>query len=213
MAPPAPPPAFASASDAQPFLQWAYQSRPSQVDAARALILSQVGNESLAQAIVDIVSNDGDLGRNLVGLSVLGELKTNAGMQFFKNVLATPLPVSGTFVSWYAVPVEQIALWKIQARAVDGVALMMTPEADTLLLDVIASSQATVVKARAVHDYLFIHGPAGRPKVSPLLSADQQILMDRIDMAGTPGSYDARLAAFLALHPEVVPPPFTIQPN
>src|SRR5262249_53758456 len=158
-------------------------------------------------AVVSILQNDQDLSRNLVGISMLGELKTQAGMTYFTNLLSTPLPAMGTFVSWYGVPLEQITLSKLQARAVDGVAQMMTPDADALLLNVITNAQATVVKARAVHHYLYIHGPTGRATVSALLSPDQQIFMDRIDMVSPFGSYDTRLAAYLALHPEVVPPP------
>jgi hypothetical protein len=214
LAPAVPLPPLSSASDVPAFLQWAYGSRKSQIPSARAIIANANRSESIGQAIVDILQNDTDLGRNLVGISVLGELRTQAGMTFFTNLLATPLPTSGTpSQDLSGLPDDYIAASKRQARAVEAASLMFTPASDQLLLSVIGSTQSNLVRARAIHQYLWVHGPAGRAAVSALLSADQKILLDQFDVAGGPGTYDERLANYLALHPEIVPPPFAPQPQ
>src|SRR5579862_7487678 len=93
-----------------------------------------------------------------------------------------------------------------RARAIDGVALMVTPDADALMLNTISTTQATLVRARAVRSYLRVHGDAGRATVAALLPPEQQIFLDRIDVLRVAQSYNDQLAAFLAKHPEVIPP-------
>jgi hypothetical protein len=206
-----PPPPLDGAGDVPTFLTWAYQARPSQVDAGRAIILGASRNEGVAAAIVAALGNDGDLGRILVGMSVLGELRTQAGMQYFLSVLATPLPTTGTVVGEQGtgpggVPAEQITLAKLQARAVDGLSLMLSTDADTAVRNVISTTTSNLVRSRAIHDYLFVHGAAGRATLAALLAPDQQIFLDRIDVSSATAPYNTRLAAYLAKHPEVVSP-------
>jgi hypothetical protein len=160
-----------------------------------------------------MVNNDSDIGRNLIQISILGELRTQTGFQLFQTLLDTPLPTTGTFAKEYTIPLEQIGLTQLQARAVDGIALMLIPAADAILLHTISTAQSNIVRARAVSDFLFIHGAYGRPAVSALLSPDQQILMDRFSVAGSTTSYNDRLAAYLANHPEVMPPPISLPPS
>ncbi|MGH7272261.1 MAG: hypothetical protein ACREJ3_17665, partial [Polyangiaceae bacterium] len=210
--PPQAAPPFAVPSDIPPFLEWAYASRPSQAGALVAAVRAVAGSEGMGGALVTILNGDADLGRNLVEISILGQMKTQAGLQYFTSLLSTPLPTTGTFTGdiLAGAPLEQVNLVKRQARALDGLALMLTPQADTVILNAIATSASTMVVARAVHDFLFVHGPAGRATVSAMLPADEQILLDAIDVQAPAGSsYDVRLAAFLAKHPEVVPPPVT----
>src|SRR5262249_4369226 len=159
---------------------------------------------------VNIINADDDLGRKLVDISVLGELKTNTGLQFFNNLIATPVPTTGTLVATDpgetpGIPLEQVNLIKLQARAVDGLALMATPDAHAAILGLVSNATSNVVRARAVHHYIFLHGDDGRAKVLPLLPADLKILADRFDVMGPTGSYNSRLANYLTQHPEVVP--------
>jgi len=204
------PPPLNVADDVPSFLLWAYQARPSQLAAGRSIIQGAVGNESIAAAIVTAMGSDPDLGDNLVAISILGELRTQAGFNYFQTLVSTPLPTTGTFSTERGgMPLEAIALAKQQARAIDGLMLMLTPAADAAVLNAISTTTSYQVRARAVHDYLWVHGPSGRATVSALLTPDQQILMDRFDMAGAAQSYDTRLATFLSQHPEVVPAPVT----
>jgi hypothetical protein len=201
-----PPPNLNSAADVPSFLQWAYQSRPTQVGQLRSLIRAQIGSESIAAAIVTALNGDSDLGEDLVAISLLGELRTQAGFTYFKNLLQQPLPTTGTTISNWGDPIEQVALVKLQARAIDGLAMMRSAPADAVILSTVSSTASIVVRARAVHDYLFIHGTSGRPVVSALLPSDQQILTDRLDVTASGQPYNTRLTAYLAKHPEVAPP-------
>jgi hypothetical protein len=203
-------------SDVPAFLSWAYGSQPSQVDSARAAILAVQGNEAIAQAIVNVLTSDFDLGRNLVCIGILGELTTNAGLQYFTNLVNTPLPTTGTFGGFdgvagvnQTIPLEAVALGMLQARAIDGLALLLNPTADAVILNAITTSQSNQVVAHAVHDYLWVHGAAGRATVAALLPAGSQILLDRIDVVASNGTYSQRLATLLTQHPELVPPPVT----
>jgi hypothetical protein len=204
-------PPLQGASDLPAFLQWAYQSRPSQGRALMAAVQGVAGNESIGTALVTVLNNDTDLGTSLVELSILGQLKTQAGFQYLTSLLTTPIPTTGTMVGEYgSMPLEAIDLVKRQARAVDGVALMLTPAADAALLQVIGSTQSDImVVARAVHDFLFVHGSYARATLSALLPASEQILLDQVDVNANGASFDTRLQAYLTLHPEVVPPPVT----
>jgi hypothetical protein len=186
---------------------------PSQVDGARAAILAAQGNESIGQAIVDILNADSDLGRNLVAMSVLGELRTQAGLQFFTSLVNTPPPDAGPGPGsgFGTMPDQAVSLSMLQARAVDGLALMMSPESDAVLLNVIKTSQTNQVLARAVHDYMWVHGNAGRATVAALLDSQHQLLLDRIDVFASGSTYNQRLAAFLAKHPDMNPTPPAIQ--
>ncbi|MGH7269238.1 MAG: hypothetical protein ACREJ3_02310, partial [Polyangiaceae bacterium] len=80
--PPQAAPPLAVPSDIPPFLEWAYASRPSQAGALVAAVRAVAGNESMGGALVTILNGDGDLGRNLVEISILGEMKTQAGLQY-----------------------------------------------------------------------------------------------------------------------------------
>jgi hypothetical protein len=199
------------------FLLWIYGSLPSQIDGARAAILGVQGNEAIAQAIVGILSVDTDIGRDLVGISVLGELRTQTGLQYLTTLVNTPLPTTGTFLGPdgpgsvnTATPQEAVSLGKIQCRALDGLALMLTPEADAVILGAITTSTSNQVVAHAVHDYVWVHGSAGRATVAALLPPGSGTLLDRIDVVASGSTYNQRLAALLAQHPELVPPPVTV---
>jgi hypothetical protein len=203
---PVPPPPLGGPADVPAFLAWANGSQPGQVDDGRAVILGAVGNEAIAAAIVAAINADPDLGDNLVAMSVLGELRTNTGFNFFSALATAPLPATDAGVTAETSPGDPNAgFMKRQARAVDGLTLMMTPAADNLVLNVISTAQSNLVRARAVYDYLFVHGADGRATVAALLPPDQQILLDRFNTQR--GPYNARLAAYLAKHPEVLPPP------
>ena len=203
--PETPPPALSQASDVPAFLAWAYGSLPDQIGDLRRLIRAQDGNESIGAAIVTAINSDADVGENLVAISLLGETRTQAGFKYFSTLLGQPLPTTGTTFGLYGDPAEWIALAKLQARAVDGLAMMRTVAADLVILGAIKNSQSIIVRSRAVNAYLFIHGADGRAAVSALLSADEQILMDRLYVASSGQSFDARLSAYQTAHPEVVP--------
>jgi hypothetical protein len=169
------------------------------------VVLAAAGNEAIAGAIVSSLAADPDLGRDLVDISVLVELRTQTGFQYFQALLNAPAPTTSTFYGEYPGPVEGHELEKLQARAIDGVAFMMNAASDALLLSTLAATTSNTVRARIVHDYLWIHGPGGRETISAILSTDQQILLDRMEVGGRQ-PFDTRLAAYLALHPEVIPP-------
>jgi hypothetical protein len=209
---PQPQPPLSTAADVPVFLQWTYTSLPSQVDGGRAAILAVQGNEAIAQAIVNVLNNDPDLGHNLVAISVLGELRTQTGLQFFTNLLNTAPPTGTSLGSGFGtMPSAAVSLSMLQARAVDGLALMTSSAADALILNVIQTSTFSQVVARAVHDYLWVHGADGRTKLAALLDSQHQILLDRIDVYASGSTYNQRLAAFFAKHPDMNPPSPPIQ--
>src|SRR5262249_47457436 len=97
-----------------------------------------------------------------VELGLLGTMKTAPRTQALKNVAHMTVPATGTCVTddpgTGCELLEADYVVTIQAKAIEGLALLKTTEGDNEVLAAVANNANPTVQARAVLAYLFNHG-------------------------------------------------------
>jgi len=102
---------------------------------------------------------------------------------------------------------------QLQIAAASGLGFMLTADADSAVLNAVAKSPSISVRSEAVLTYLYNRGDNvdRRRLLSQYIRPGEAILMDRVvrQPEDSNATFDAKLSAFLALHPEVMPPNYT----
>ena len=98
----------------------------------------------------------------------------------------------------------------LQAKAVESVAYLNTPEADAMTMRAIREHPSPVVRAAAIDAYLFNHGDteAAKQELRAIAQKDDAILVDRVRKSADLNreSFNEGLARFYELHPNAVAP-------
>jgi hypothetical protein len=215
VAPPVPIPPLggtgaAAIASAMVFVDWAMGARASQIGEARKVAKAAAGNAEIVQALIqqiDMLNLDGWL-RYLVTMSVLGEMQTAAGADFFTSVVDLPLPAGADEVEGHRAKPAAFRLGALQIKAVDGLAFMRTTTSNAKLLSVIASHPLAAVRHEAIRAWLDNNGPT--PELTAAVQPDDQIELDRFVSVSEKDpnfQFDNALAAYLAKHPSPGNPP------
>ena len=208
------PPALNAAADVTAFLNWAGASTVPEREDARAAIAGARFNDAVAQGLIaEVKAGQGtDFSRALLALSVLGEQQNAVGTDFLRSFANQPLPQEGTLADGEIA--EQTTLAILEAKAVDGLAYYRTANgafgADSEVLHIIAGHPSRPVRAEAISAYLFNHGDSAESRkfLTQYVGQNELVFLDRVRRV--PGenqeSFNAKLAFFLRLHQELVPP-------
>lgn len=193
----------AAVTSVRDFIAWLMISRPSQVGDARAAIEAVATNDDVANAAVAEVDIAGDVTRNLVVLSMIGELKNTIAENALTQLVNLAVPTGEVDSE----PVLRVTM--VQTKAIDGLAFTRTATSRAKLLDVIANHPVKMVRIEAIRAYLDTYGSSVRAEVQAVAHADEQLVMDsfpyRSEVAES-ATYDQKLRAYLVQHPETLPP-------
>ncbi|THF85223.1 hypothetical protein E7T09_17120 [Deinococcus sp. KSM4-11] len=191
------------------FIDWAADSRLSQREEGRAAIEAARANDAVAQALVDAVfsAQKTDHSRALVALSVLGELRNPVGEQGLIRFVNLPFPAASTEPGFEGENPEQTALGTLQAKAAEGLAYMGSESGTQAVLTLVAQHPSRIVRAAAITAYLY-NNPDNRQLLQRYVQKGEQAFVDRPirDIGESGESFNAKLTAFLHLHPELAAP-------
>jgi len=192
------------------FLERISLSSPAEHEKIRALIEQAGGNFEIANALADTVfaNRTVDFTRTLTALSVLGELRNPASEAALIKFLALPLPTTG-HVSEGDI-VERATLEQLQMKAIQGLAYAKTATAEKEVLRHASANPSRVLRAEAIEAYLYNHAYSekARKTLAETIRPADSIYLDRPHLLPTTVARDfnAQLAHFVALHPELKPP-------
>lgn len=217
------PPPLETAADVAKFVDWAAMSAVDEREDARAAIEKAAGNMQVARALIDEIeaARETDHSRALIALAILGEMRNPLGAEFLFEFATRSLPTEGTLAEGEIV--EQTAQAMLQAKATHGLAYLRTEHGDRAVLSLVESHPSRIVRAEAISAYLWNQGDSpdaqGRveaaikrrlARMSSPTEADrmEHLFVDRVRrVAGERAEiFDRKLAAYMALHPEIVPP-------
>jgi hypothetical protein len=192
------------------YVDWAAMSGLDQADEVRRTLAALKGDAPTARAFCDeaMKSREVDVGRALVALSLLGELRSPAGEACLGKLLQEKLPERGTVVDGEVQ--EAVALSLLQAKAVAGLAYLGTATANKLVLNAAARHPSRTVRAEAIAALLWNskESAEARQQLERVVLPEEKIFLDRpVRRAGEQGAeFNRRLEAFLKAHPELKPP-------
>ena len=150
-----------------------------------------------------------DHSRALLGLALLGEMRSPLGEKFLRQFVNQPLPKGGTETEEGEI-VEQIAVATLQAKAIDGLAYMHTASADREVLRQVQQHSSIIVRAEAISAYLWNQQNKKRARrtLASYVRNGEEHYMDQItrEEGEKAESFNRKLEAYLKVHPEVVPP-------
>ena len=165
----------------------------------------EIANALCAEIFAKLAS---DHSRVLIALSVLGEMQSPQSEVCLPQLVQLPLPTTGTVVEGEIL--EQTALATLQAKAIEALAYRKTANADNEVLRAVAQHPSRVVRAAAINAYLWNHGdsPEAKRALSRYVRKGEEIFLDRIrrEPGEKAASFNRKLKAFLAAHPELRPP-------
>jgi hypothetical protein len=192
------------------YINWAAASTQKDRETARRGLAEVRGNRQIGEAFCDYArrARYTDHSRALVTLGLLGEMKGAAGEACFREFLAMPLPTQGTVVDGEII--ERRALASLQAKAVDGLAYMRTPQAEEEVLRLAREHPSRIVRAEAINAYLWNHGDSEEAKqaLRQRVRQDEEIFVDRVrwNTGEKAESFNRKLEVFLKAHPEAIAP-------
>lgn len=169
------------------------------------------GNRDIAGALADEAfrAQASDHSRALIALAILGEMRSTHAQEHLVRFAWQPLPTTGTEVEGDLIERTQLAM--LQAKAVNGLAYLRSTGGDAEVLRAVSDHPSVVVRAEAISSYLWNHGgsPAARAELLGRVRPGEEVLLDRIrrEPGESAQSFDPKVASFLKLHPELVPPP------
>lgn len=208
--PPRPPPALASPADVSAFIAWAGASTTGEQEDARRAIAAAGTNAGVVQALIEEIekAQPTDHSRALLGLAILGEMRSPLAEPFLRDFANRPLPTSGTVVDGEIL--EQTAQAMLQAKAVAGLAYLRQPSSDQEVLRIVTQHPSRIVRAEAISAYLWNHGDSqeARRLVSQHVRPEERIFVDRPRRVHgeDAAAFNRKLAEYLKAHPEIVPP-------
>lgn len=185
------------------FITWASGARASQVKQGRQLAYAARDNTDIVNAfIAELDVSSGNLPRNLVVLSLIGELKTTAGEDLMLDILAVPLP-AGALDSPAAMSVTGL-----QLKAVDCLAFTKTARSRTEVLRLAHEHPSRAVRMEAIRAYVDNYGPGGRSEVLAVARPDEASYVDAVHHRSEypeQQTFDEQLQEYLVQHPEQTP--------
>jgi len=205
------PPPLASAGDVPRFLDWAGASHVDEKEDARQAVAAAAGHHDIVQALIDEIERVqfSDHTRALLTLALLGETRSADAQRYFSEFVKRPLPTQGTLIEGEII--EQTRAAQLQAKAVDGLAYANSESSNRVVMEVISGHPSKIVRAEAINAYLWNHGDTdeARKALSRYVRKDDQILLDRVrrSTGESADAFNRKLAQFLRLHPEAIPPP------
>lgn len=195
------------------FIAWAGASVPEEREDARRTIAAAAQNGDVARAICRETTKwrkkDGT--RSLLALSILGEMRNvERGMPcLLKFMKLTPSKRGVPDRESGELP-DESSLAMLQAKAVDGIAYLRSPDADAEVLRIAREHPHRAVRAEAIAAYLWNHGASqeARAVLRDAVLPDEAIFIDRVQKEDGEGAdtFDPKLAAFRRAHPELEPP-------
>jgi hypothetical protein len=213
----APPPLDASMVSVKAFVAWASASVPAEREDARRALAQAASKPGVSNAVAahlchlsrQALKSDHTLA--LVVLALLGELRnTGPGFRCLVDIAWTALPTEGTFNEELGGLIEVESLATVEAKAIDGVAYVRTAAGDAEVMRAIASHPSRIVRAEAIDAYLWNHGdtPQAKDRIRALTrDHGEEVFLDRIRREDGEGAatFDEKLRAFVAAHPELMP--------
>lgn len=209
------PPPLAGTGDAarqsvKKFIDWAGGSVPDEREDGRRAIEAARGNADVATALIDELNaaRKGDQSRALLILAILGELRDPRGEQAMAAIVREPLPTE-TPGPEGDMPLREAAE-RIEGKAVQGLAYAGTPSATAVVLETAARHPSQAVRAEAIASYLWNQKDqeAARRELLQRIRPEDRIFLDRprMEPGENAASFNRKLAAYVAGHPEVRPP-------
>ncbi|MBN8232108.1 hypothetical protein JYK02_31790 [Corallococcus macrosporus] len=193
------------------FITWAGESVvEEQYDARRALV-SAAKQPALVQAFTEEIlaaQESGDTSRALVGLGLLGEMRTYDGAKFLVEFVRRPLPTKGTVIEGELQEEAQAA--RLQAKAIAGVAYMRNADFDREVANQAGNHPSVIVRAEAISAFLWNRGDTleARKELEPFVRKEERLFLDRVRRVSGEGAeaFNRKLTAYLKAHPEVQAP-------
>jgi len=213
--PPQPAPKLAGSGDAarravRDFLAWAGASTPSQREEARREITGAAGNRDIVQALSEEITaaRAKDHSRALLGLSVLGEMRSPHALGYLKDFIHIPLPPPKRLLE--GEDPDQTALAILQGKAVSGLAYMNTAESNAEVFWAVSRHESRIVRAEAIRTYLANHQNSAEAKATlrQYIRKGEELFLDRPnrDPGDTAGSFNRKLDQYLRAHQELGAP-------
>jgi hypothetical protein len=189
------------------FLAWAGASTPSQREAGRREIAAAAENRDIVQALCDEITaaRATDHSRALVGLSVLGEMRSPYALGYLRDFIHIPLPPPRRLLE--GEDPEQTALAILQGKAASGLAYMNTSESNAEVFWAVSRHESRIVRAEAIRTYLANHQNSAEAKATlrKYVRKGEELFLDRPNR--DPGDkaeiFNRKLAEYLHAHPEL----------
>lgn len=203
-------PPLATAGDVEAFVSFAASSIPAERELVREEVTMAAGNPSVVAALIEECERTAltDQTRALIAISLLGEMRADEGAAWLFDFAMRPPPEGDVIRD--GGDTLAYAFAQLQAKAVDGLAYMQSRDYDIAVLRLIASHPDVIVRAEAIRAYLSNHSadPEARNAVIAYVQDGEERYVDRVnrDAGEDAESFDAKLSAYLRLHPEVLPP-------
>ena len=213
--PPRPAPKLIGSGDAArravlDFLAWAGASTQAQHEEARREIAAAADNRDVVQALCDEITaaRAKDHSRALLGLSVLGEMRSSHALAYLKNFIHIPLPPPGKLLE--GEDPEQTALAILQGKAVSGLAYMNTAESNEEVFWAASKHESRIVRAEAIRTYLANNqnSPEAKTTLRRYVRKGEELFLDRPnrDPGEKAETFNRKLDEYLRAHQELAPP-------
>jgi hypothetical protein len=213
--PPKPAPKLAGTGDAArrsvvEFLSWAGASTPGQREEARREIAAAGGNREIVQALCDEITaaRPKDHSRALLGLSVLGEMRSPHAVAYLRDFIRLPMPPQRR--SLEGEDPDQTALAILQGKAVSGLAYLNTDESNAEVFWAVSHHESRIVRAEAIRTYLANHqnSAAAKETLRKYVRKGEEIFLDRPnrDPGDKAENFNRKLNEYLQAHQELTAP-------
>ncbi|NOK08130.1 hypothetical protein [Corallococcus exercitus] len=193
------------------FITWAGESIVEEQNDARRALVSAAKQPELVKAFTEEIlaaQESGDTSRALVGLGLLGEMRTYDGTKFLVEFVRKPLPTKGTVIEGELQEEAQQA--RLQAKAIAGVAYLRDPEFDREVTYQAGNHPSVIVRAEAISAFLWNRGDTleARKELEPFVRKEERLFLDRVRRVSGEGAeaFNRKLTAYLKAHPEVQAP-------
>ncbi|GMT98798.1 hypothetical protein KH5H1_29170 [Corallococcus caeni] len=193
------------------FITWAGESIVEEQNDARRALASAAKSPDLIKAFTEEIlaaQESGDTSRALVGLGLLGEMRTYDGTKFLVEFVRKPLPTKGTVIEGELQEEAQQA--RLQAKAIAGVAYLRDPEFDREVAYQAGNHPSVIVRAEAISAFLWNRGDTleARKELEPFVRKEERLFLDRVRRVSGEGAeaFNRKLTAYLKAHPEVQAP-------
>lgn len=193
------------------FIDWAGASLPEEHEDGRKALAAARDNQDIVKAFTAEITKAqrSDHSRALLALSLLGEMRSSASEEFFREFVNQPFPEGGTRTEEGEI-VEQTALATLQAKAIDGLAYLHSGSADEEVLKQVQRHPSIIVRSEAISAYLWNQNDkeAARRILLQYIRKGEERYLDQItrEEGERAASFNSKLEAYLKAHPEVVPP-------